>query len=140
MRRARWLVLALAFAMLASGCSKKHSDSENIVGFVDKTTPHAYRLKYDVTEGKVDVSVQGIIEDDFRYKLQMDVNKKTAAEQVVVDDAVAALVRHGRVLPAFAGAPPWALHDQHGQLLALYDAFRSGEAKPAVVLSGGPDG
>ncbi len=60
--------------------------------------------------------------------------------QVVVDDAVAALVRHGRVLPAFAGAPPWALHDQHGQLLALYDAFRSGEAKPAVVLSGGPDG
>ena len=60
--------------------------------------------------------------------------------QVVVDDAMAALVRHGRVLPAFAGAPPWALLDQHGQLLALYDAFRSGEAKPAVVLTGGPDG
>ena len=60
--------------------------------------------------------------------------------QVVVDDAVAALVRHGRVLPAFAGAPPWALHDQHGQLLALYEAFRNGEAKPAVVLTGGPEG
>jgi tRNA pseudouridine55 synthase len=60
--------------------------------------------------------------------------------QVVVDDAVAALVRHGRVLPAFTGEPPWALLDQHGQLLALYDAFRSGEAKPAVVLTGGPDG
>ena len=60
--------------------------------------------------------------------------------QVVVDDATAAFVRHGRVLPAFAGAPPWALHDQHGRLLALYDAFRIGEAKPAVVLTGGPDG
>jgi hypothetical protein len=44
------------------------------------------------------------------------------------------------VLPAFAGVPPWALHDQHGQLLALYDVFRSGEAKPAVVLTGGPEG
>ncbi len=60
--------------------------------------------------------------------------------QVVVDDATAAFVRHGRVLPAFAGAPPWALHDQHGRLLALYDAFRTGEAKPAVVLTDGLDG
>ncbi|MGD9705425.1 MAG: tRNA pseudouridine(55) synthase TruB [Acidimicrobiia bacterium] len=60
--------------------------------------------------------------------------------QVIVDDATAALVHHGRVLPAFDGTPPWALLDEHGQLLALYEAFRSGEAKPAVVLAGGPDG
>lgn len=56
--------------------------------------------------------------------------------QVTVDDATAALVRTGRVLPAFAGQGPWAVVDDHGELLALYEAFRDGEAKPAVVLAG----
>jgi tRNA pseudouridine55 synthase len=59
--------------------------------------------------------------------------------QVVVDDATAALVRHGRVLPAFAGPPPWALLTGEGRLLALYEPFRAAEAKPAVVLSEGAD-
>jgi hypothetical protein len=44
------------------------------------------------------------------------------------------------VLPAFAGPPPWAVMDPHGRLLALYEPFRSTEAKPAVVLSTGEDG
>jgi len=59
--------------------------------------------------------------------------------QVVVDDAVAALVRTGRVLPAFDGPAPWVLLDGSGELLAVYEAFRSGEAKPCVVLAGAFD-
>jgi tRNA pseudouridine55 synthase len=55
---------------------------------------------------------------------------------VVVDDATAALVRTGRVLPAFEGEPPWVLLDTSGELLAVYEPFRSGEAKPSVVLAG----
>jgi tRNA pseudouridine55 synthase len=60
--------------------------------------------------------------------------------QVVVDAETAALVRHGRVLPAFDGDGPWAVRGPGGELLALYEPFRSGEAKPAVVLSDGSDG
>ena len=60
--------------------------------------------------------------------------------QVVVDDDTAAFVRNGRVLPAFAGPPPWAVSDPQGRLLALYEPFRVAEAKPAVVLSSGEDG
>ena len=60
--------------------------------------------------------------------------------QITVDAATAALVRTGRVLPAFAGPPPWALLDEQGELLALYEPFRDGHAKPAVVLVGGGDG
>lgn len=53
---------------------------------------------------------------------------------VAVDAATAALVRNGRVLPRFAGGGPWAVTDDEGELLAVYEAFRADEAKPAVVI------
>jgi tRNA pseudouridine55 synthase len=53
-----------------------------------------------------------------------------------VDDATAALVANGRVLPAPDGPGPWALVAPGGRLLAVYEPFRADEAKPAVVLAG----
>ncbi len=53
----------------------------------------------------------------------------------VVNDEVAALVGNGRVLPAFDGEPPWAVIDQRGDLIAVYEPFGDGLAKPAVVLA-----
>ena len=55
--------------------------------------------------------------------------------QVAVDDATAALVRQGRVLPRPAGDGPWAVVGPDGDLLAVYESFRTGEAKPAVVVA-----
>jgi tRNA pseudouridine55 synthase len=59
-------------------------------------------------------------------------------ESVTVDDATAALVATGRVLPAFSGAGdgPWAVLDAERNLLAVYERFRDAQAKPAVVLAG----
>ena len=51
-----------------------------------------------------------------------------------VDDETAALVANGRVLPAPAGAGPWAVVAPGDRLLAVYEAFRDGQAKPSVVL------
>jgi tRNA pseudouridine55 synthase len=54
----------------------------------------------------------------------------------VVDDATAELVEHGRVLAAFDGEPPWAVMGQTtGDLLAVYEPFGEGLAKPSVVLA-----
>ncbi|MEI7992617.1 MAG: tRNA pseudouridine(55) synthase TruB [Actinomycetota bacterium] len=53
---------------------------------------------------------------------------------VPVDAATAALVHNGRVLPRFAGDGPWAVTDDEGELLAVYEAFRADEAKPTVVI------
>jgi tRNA pseudouridine55 synthase len=53
---------------------------------------------------------------------------------VAVNDEVAALVANGRVLDAWDGDGPWAVFDSRGELLAVYETFRDGEAKPAVVL------
>ncbi|MEO7398672.1 MAG: tRNA pseudouridine(55) synthase TruB, partial [Ilumatobacteraceae bacterium] len=54
---------------------------------------------------------------------------------VSVDDATADLVAHGRLLPVWPGDGPWAV-SSNGRLLAVYERFRDGEAKPAVVLVG----
>jgi tRNA pseudouridine55 synthase len=53
---------------------------------------------------------------------------------VEVDTSTAALVANGRVLPAWDGDGPWAVFDETGTLLAVYEPFRPGEAKPSVVL------
>jgi tRNA pseudouridine55 synthase len=59
---------------------------------------------------------------------------------VTVDDAVAADVAHGKVLPTevlgVAGDGPWAVLDGAGALLAVYEPHRAGTVKPGVVLAG----
>jgi len=61
-------------------------------------------------------------------------------QRVDVDDATAALIANGRVLPSWAGAGPWAVFGGHvGRLLAVYESFTDADggprtAKPAVVL------
>ncbi len=55
-------------------------------------------------------------------------------QAVVVEPEVAALVANGRVLPAWDGEGPWAVHLLDGRLIAVYERFRATEAKPSVVL------
>jgi len=53
---------------------------------------------------------------------------------VAVDAETATLVANGRVLPAPGGTGPWAFVGPGDRLLAVYESFRDGAAKPAVVL------
>ena len=89
MRSRAFVVLLLVVGVLASGCAKRTYDSEEVIDFIDATQPHSYRLDYTVTEGDTVVNVRGIVEDDFRYKLQLALDEEPAAEQIVVDDGVA---------------------------------------------------
>lgn len=53
---------------------------------------------------------------------------------VVVDDGVVASIRHGRSLPLFEGSGPWAVVDNDGRLVAVYE--HGGDvAKPGVVFA-----
>jgi len=54
--------------------------------------------------------------------------------RVVADADTAAKVRHGRSFPAWAGTAPWAVVDEAGALLAVYEADGP-NAKPSVVLA-----
>jgi tRNA pseudouridine55 synthase len=60
-----------------------------------------------------------------------------ALPKVTVDDATAALIANGRVLGAPEGTGPWAMVDDARRLLAVYEAYGAGDAKPAVVLARG---
>ena len=55
-------------------------------------------------------------------------------DRVTVDEVTAGLIGNGRVLDRWPGAGPWAVFSEGGSLIAVYEAFRSDEAKPAVVL------
>lgn len=61
---------------------------------------------------------------------------------VRVDEAVAADVGHGKVLPAnilsvdSSSAGPWVVLGPDGSLLAVYEPHRAGTVKPGVVLVG----
>ena len=57
-----------------------------------------------------------------------------ALTPVEVDGDTAALIANGRVLAAWPGEGPWAVSDDAGRLLAVYEVFGDGQAKPAVVL------
>jgi tRNA pseudouridine55 synthase len=55
---------------------------------------------------------------------------------VVVDQDSAALVANGRVLPILGdGEGPWAIVGPDQRLLAVYERFGDGTAKPAVVVA-----
>jgi tRNA pseudouridine55 synthase len=54
---------------------------------------------------------------------------------VDIDHDVAALIANGRVLAAPGGPGPWAMVGPDGRLLGVYEPFRDGQAKPAVVLA-----
>jgi tRNA pseudouridine55 synthase len=60
-------------------------------------------------------------------------------EPLVVDDDVAAMVRHGRVLTVeqlgLTGRGPWPVTEANGDLLAVYVPHRPGTVKPSVVLA-----
>jgi tRNA pseudouridine55 synthase len=53
---------------------------------------------------------------------------------VQVDAEDATKVGHGRPLPAWHGDGPWAVCDESGELLAVYERASPDLAKPAVVV------
>jgi hypothetical protein len=82
--------LAIAAVVFGGACEKKDQDKQKVVHAVDATTPLEHRFSYEVvTQGAGTVKVQGIVEDDFRYKLQLALNGTPSVEEIASDDAVA---------------------------------------------------
>ena len=143
MTRFRLLVLGMvAVALLAGACSKRKYDSEKIVDFVDVTTPHAYRFVYTATTEGRKVVVQGILEDDFRYKMQVSIDGRPSIEQIVSDDAVAMRFLDTSIIDDFIDedAAPKAETKTNIAGATVLDALRAGRwvldaaGAPSVVI------
>jgi tRNA pseudouridine55 synthase len=69
-----------------------------------------------------------------QVKLLEPITALRSMTKVIADEATATAIRNGRSLPAWPGASPWAVVNEQGALLAVYEA--DGEvAKPSVVLA-----
>ena len=90
MRRHRLGAALLVLAVLSTGaCSKKEQDSEEVRAFIDATDVLARRFVYtEQTEART-VVVQGLVEDDFRYKTKVVQDGVDVLEAVVSDDSAA---------------------------------------------------
>ena len=88
-RAMRLVSATVLIVLLASACSERKSDSSKVVDIVDVTTPLARRFTYTVTQRGTTLTVQGIVEDDFRYKMQLAAGSTPAVEEIVVDDGAA---------------------------------------------------
>jgi tRNA pseudouridine55 synthase len=69
-----------------------------------------------------------------QVKLLEPITALRSMTKVIADDRHATAIRNGRSLPAWPGASPWAVVNEEGALLAVYEA--DGDvAKPSVVLA-----
>jgi tRNA pseudouridine55 synthase len=69
-----------------------------------------------------------------QVKLLEPITALRSMTKVIADEATATAIRNGRSLPAWLGSSPWAVVNERGALLAVYEA--DGDvAKPSVVLA-----
>jgi tRNA pseudouridine55 synthase len=69
-----------------------------------------------------------------QVKLLEPITALRSMTKVIADEATVTAIRNGRSLPAWPGASPWAVVNEQGALLAVYEADGDA-AKPSVVLA-----
>lgn len=107
------LLAVLVIAPLLSACGEPEDDEDRVLAAISRTDRLAYNFVYEDTRpvpGTQDVAfqqagqevvveggpqifgdslVQGVVEDDFRFKAQLSLDDQPTLEKVVHDDAVA---------------------------------------------------
>lgn len=121
------VVVVVVALVSASGCSKKDNDSEKVRGFIDATDHLARRYVYTETTDERTVVVQGIIEDDFRYKTKVIQDGADVLEAVVSDDSVAVRFLDPEKLAAWVDTAVASQVDQATDLrgIGVFDALRA---------------
>ncbi|HVE94248.1 MAG TPA: hypothetical protein VNB24_04960 [Acidimicrobiales bacterium] len=111
MTRARYMAIALAVAVVAvaPACGSRDGDKLMLKKIVNRSmhVSGTYTYTDDVPgsfgggEGQ-QVVVQGLVEDDFRFKARLNLNGNIILEEVVNDDALAVRFVDPTLIPNFA--------------------------------------
>jgi hypothetical protein len=96
-RRVLAVLLAVAVAFTMPACGKRKGDKEKVLGFLHSTQQLAARYVYvdqrfdDVVSGTRGrkIEVQGLREDDFKFKARVLYNGTDGFDEVVADDSLA---------------------------------------------------
>ena len=92
--RRRWLLVAglATVAAVLPGCGENEDAAAEVREAIRRTEKMARRFQYTDQSGGQGVLVQGVVEDDFRYRARLSLNQEPVVEQVVNDDALAVRV------------------------------------------------
>jgi hypothetical protein len=126
-RPVRALVVVLAALLVAPACGKADRVDKEMLGYIRATKRLPFSYVYSESTDKRKVEVQGLFEDDFRYKARVLVNGQQTLDQVVNDDAIAVrFVDPGSIgdfLDKDLAAPPDTKTNLDG--VSIVDALRS---------------
>lgn len=91
-RAARILLAALVVAGVATACSgeKNNTTKDKVLRYLAATraTPRRFTYEDKPLTGTL-LDVVGVVEDDYRYKVQFSINGNPVREEVALDDALA---------------------------------------------------
>lgn len=118
------------------GCSKQDKDSEEVRAFIDATDSLAHRFVYTEQTKDRTVVVQGLVEDDFRYKTKVVEDGVDVLEAIVSDDSVAVRFLDPKGIAGWTDEAVAAEVDQATDLdgIGVFDALR---ARRWVLDAGG---
>lgn len=85
----RVVAVAVVVGVVANGCSRRETFEEEVQAAADLARRNASSFIYTDVRPDRQVRVQGVIDDDFRFKAAVSINNKPAYEQVVLDDTLA---------------------------------------------------
>lgn len=88
-RALRLVAVALVVALLGGGCSRRETFEEEVQAAADLARRHASSFVYSDARVDRQIRVQGVIDDDFRFKAAVSIDNKPTYEQIVHDDALA---------------------------------------------------
>jgi hypothetical protein len=97
----RAAVLAAVVATSLTGCAKEKTGAKEVNAAINATRLQPLRFVYSVSKPKESFQVQGLVEDDFRYKARLVRDQSPVFDEVVNDDAIAVRFAEPRALGAF---------------------------------------
>jgi hypothetical protein len=88
-RRRSILFVLLAFVGVSAACAQEKTGTKEVRAALNETRLEPHRFAYTVNSPDAAYQVQGLVEDDFRYKARLIRDSEPVFDEVVNDDAIA---------------------------------------------------
>lgn len=138
-RRLAWLVGVAALAVLASACSRETDARDELEAAIAATRAVPYRFVYTEERPGRTIEVQGLVEDDFRYKARLLQGGVHVLDEVVNDDAIAVRFAAPEAVDAFLDPTQVGVADVSTAIegVTVLDALRA--RRWVLDVAGAPD-
>lgn len=128
MRRALVTLLAVVCAIpVLAGCGKRETDNDRLREAIEETRRMSAQFNYQDIRADATTSVEGLIEDDFRFKARVFYDGEPGFDEVVSDDVLAMRVLDPSRLPDLIDVDMAATVDQSTEIkgVSVVQALKS---------------